>query len=245
MKRCLGSGNTGVNINSTVMNKAVSLMLSTTEEHRLTLQDILLHLLGDFDTMQGNTITGILTLKGWNIHILYMNTPLLTILIHEVGQHLIIEGLHAINANTIVIIFKDCRLLNGHNLVSQWLADNIRDMTLNPVWIAVGINNTVFVNREIHHVNMPPDVFNRLEGNLTLTIVIRSIDGNPFNNLTKVITLSLHLASNPGDTVITVLGSIAKHALHRKFLPILFKWSIRNQVSTIHPVSFLIYFFYS
>ena len=85
MKRSLGSSNTRVNIDSAIMHEAISLMCSTTEEHRLTLQDILLHLLGNLDTMQGNTITGILTLKGRNIHILNMNAPLLTILIHEAG----------------------------------------------------------------------------------------------------------------------------------------------------------------
>ena len=112
MKRSLGSGNTRVNINSTIVDEAVSLMLSTAEEHRLALHDILLHLLGNLDTMQGNTITGILTLKGWNIHILYMNTPLLTILIHEAGQHLIIEGLHAITTDAEIVALKNTLFKN-------------------------------------------------------------------------------------------------------------------------------------
>ena len=112
MKRSLSSSNTRVNIDSAIMHEAISLMCSTTEEHRLTLQDILLHLLGDLDTMQGNTITGILTLKGWNIHILYMNTPLLTILIHEAGQHLIIEGLHAITTDAEVVTLKNTLFKN-------------------------------------------------------------------------------------------------------------------------------------
>ena len=51
MKRSLSSSDTRVNIDGAVMHETISLMCSATEEHRLTLQDILLHLLGDLDTM--------------------------------------------------------------------------------------------------------------------------------------------------------------------------------------------------
>ena len=56
MKRSLGSSNTRVNINGAIMYETISLMCSATEEHRLALHDILLHLVSDINSMGVNLL---------------------------------------------------------------------------------------------------------------------------------------------------------------------------------------------
>ena len=99
MKWGLGSGNTWVNIDGSIMHETIGHMFTITEEHRLSFHDILLHLARDTDRMQTLTNTGTVTLNSRNVNSLGLDAPLLAILIHEAGQDLIIESLHAVTAN--------------------------------------------------------------------------------------------------------------------------------------------------
>ena len=142
--RCLCSGNTRINIDLAVLDEAVGLAVGLAEEHRLTFQHVTLHLLGDPDGVQSYTVIGFLSLDCRDVHIFDMNSPLLTVLVHEARKYLIIEYFHSITTYTEVITLKDTFF---ENLRGKILTDELRKLirlhSLVNIILLV-INNTIY-----------------------------------------------------------------------------------------------------
>ena len=120
--RCLGSGDIRIDIDLTVIDKAVSLTLPATEEHRLALCHILTHLLGDNDRMPR------LTVIHRQRHILSLHIPTLRVLVHEVHEHLVIEALHAVGTDNHFLAVETLTLHSGLDFVGHRLANHLGEL---------------------------------------------------------------------------------------------------------------------
>ena len=109
MDGSLSRSDTRVNVDRAAHGKAIHLFCAVAEEHRLSLQDILHHLLCDTDGMQSFSVGSTPLRNRRYIQRLYLNIPFLAVFVHEVWQHAVVESSHALPSDFEALSFQDKR----------------------------------------------------------------------------------------------------------------------------------------
>ena len=95
----LCGGDSRVDVDGVLMHEAIDCAVLVLEEHRLTLLNGLLHLLIDGHRVHHCSVI----FQTREVDLLRMRSPLLAVLIHKIGDNLVVEGRHAVNTDTQVI----------------------------------------------------------------------------------------------------------------------------------------------
>ena len=146
--RCLRGGDVRVDIDLTVIDKAISLTLPATEEHRLALCHILTHLTSHLHRVPRLFVF----IK--KRHILGLHIPTLRVLIHEAHEHLVIETLHAIGTDNHLLAVELLTLHGCLDLVGHRLANHLGELLALVTFGIAECDMAVRLHKEIDMTNI-------------------------------------------------------------------------------------------